>query len=155
MQYVHYLQRKYSLNSFNLLGHTAPAQAATLLVVGPFLDYWLTEKRVDMYDYNLVSVVSAINLNKLHHLVSYLTLLAKPNRVIMSLPFTNNIRHYLMNLVIVSLYFCCLVPTVFRLSIVSQADSIRVYLVTMHFLLNLRTVSLCSLKARSCCSHTV
>jgi hypothetical protein len=62
--YVHYLQRKYSLNSFNLLGHTAPAQAATLLVVGPFLDYWLTEKRVDMYDYNLVSVVSTKNLNK-------------------------------------------------------------------------------------------
>ncbi|VVB11687.1 unnamed protein product [Arabis nemorensis] len=55
--YVHYLQRKYSLSSFNLLGHTAPAQAATLLVVGPFLDYWLTEKRVDMYDYNLVSVM--------------------------------------------------------------------------------------------------
>ncbi|CAN6890168.1 unnamed protein product [Brassica oleracea] len=55
--YVHYLQRKYSLSSFNFLGHTAPAQAATLLVVGPFLDYWLTEKRVDMYDYNLVSVL--------------------------------------------------------------------------------------------------
>ncbi|CAN8314169.1 unnamed protein product [Cochlearia groenlandica] len=55
--YVHYLQRKYSLSSFNLLGHTAPAQAATLLVVGPFLDYWLTEKRVDMYDYNLVSML--------------------------------------------------------------------------------------------------
>uniref|UniRef100_M4F055 Sugar phosphate transporter domain-containing protein n=1 Tax=Brassica campestris TaxID=3711 RepID=M4F055_BRACM len=55
--YVHYLQRKYSLSSFNLLGHTAPAQAATLLVGGPVLDYWLTEKRVDMYDYNLVSVL--------------------------------------------------------------------------------------------------
>ncbi|XP_068639832.1 UDP-rhamnose/UDP-galactose transporter 6 [Aristolochia californica] len=54
--YVHYLQRKYSLGSFNLLGHTAPAQAATLLVVGPFLDYWLTTKRVDMFDYNAVSV---------------------------------------------------------------------------------------------------
>ncbi|ANM67048.1 Nucleotide-sugar transporter family protein [Arabidopsis thaliana] len=59
--YVHYLQRKYSLSSFNLLGHTAPAQAATLLIVGPFLDYWLTDKRVDMYDYNSVSVVSARN----------------------------------------------------------------------------------------------
>ncbi|KAL0815690.1 hypothetical protein Bca101_072134 [Brassica carinata] len=57
LDYVHYLQRKYSLSSFNFLGHTAPAQAATLLVVGPFLDYWLTEKRVDMYDYNLVSVL--------------------------------------------------------------------------------------------------
>ncbi|XP_050206616.1 UDP-rhamnose/UDP-galactose transporter 6 [Mercurialis annua] len=55
--YVHYLQRKYSLGSFNLLGHTAPAQAASLLVVGPFLDYWLTNKRVDAYPYSLISVV--------------------------------------------------------------------------------------------------
>lgn len=58
MQYVHYLQRKYSLSSFNLLGHTAPAQAATLLLIGPFLDYWLTNRRVYTYNYNIVSVVS-------------------------------------------------------------------------------------------------
>ncbi|KAK7858661.1 udp-rhamnose/udp-galactose transporter 5, partial [Quercus suber] len=43
--YVHYLQRNYSLGSFNLLGHTAPAQAVSLLLVGPFLDCWLTGKR--------------------------------------------------------------------------------------------------------------
>ncbi|KAK4253075.1 hypothetical protein QN277_010897 [Acacia crassicarpa] len=55
--YVHYLQRKYSLSSFNLLGHTAPAQAASLLLVGPFLDYFLTNKRVDRYDYNIASVI--------------------------------------------------------------------------------------------------
>ncbi|XP_010538909.1 PREDICTED: UDP-galactose transporter 2-like [Tarenaya hassleriana] len=55
--YVHYLQRKYALSSFNLLGHTAPAQAATLLIVGPILDYWLTNKRVDKYDYDIVSVM--------------------------------------------------------------------------------------------------
>ncbi|XP_057974493.1 UDP-rhamnose/UDP-galactose transporter 6 [Malania oleifera] len=54
--YVHFLQRKYSLGSFNLLGHTAPAQAASLLLLGPFLDYWLTNKRVDMFDYNIASV---------------------------------------------------------------------------------------------------
>ncbi|GAV75417.1 TPT domain-containing protein [Cephalotus follicularis] len=54
--YVHFLQRKYSLGSFNLLGHTAPAQAASLLVVGPFLDYWLTNKRVDFYAYSSISV---------------------------------------------------------------------------------------------------
>eukprot|EP00262_Sarcandra_glabra_P011108 TRINITY_DN26821_c0_g1_i1.p1 TRINITY_DN26821_c0_g1~~TRINITY_DN26821_c0_g1_i1.p1 ORF type:complete len:336 (+),score=39.27 TRINITY_DN26821_c0_g1_i1:334-1341(+) len=54
--YVHFLQRKYSLGSFNLLGHTAPVQAASLLLVGPFLDFWLTNKRVDAYDYNLISV---------------------------------------------------------------------------------------------------
>ncbi|KDP36558.1 hypothetical protein JCGZ_08325 [Jatropha curcas] len=58
--YVHYLQRKYSLSSFNLLGHTAPAQAATLLLVGPFLDYWLTNRRVYTYNYNITSVMFII-----------------------------------------------------------------------------------------------
>ncbi|XP_010530127.1 PREDICTED: UDP-galactose transporter 2 [Tarenaya hassleriana] len=58
--YVHYLQRKYALSSFNLLGHTAPAQAGTLLIVGPILDYWLTNKRVDKYDYNLVSTMFVV-----------------------------------------------------------------------------------------------
>ncbi|XP_054782513.1 UDP-rhamnose/UDP-galactose transporter 6 isoform X1 [Prosopis cineraria] len=56
-QYVHFLQRKYSLSSFNLLGHTAPAQAGTLLLLGPFLDYWLTNARVDKYNYNIGSLL--------------------------------------------------------------------------------------------------
>ncbi|KAL9662100.1 hypothetical protein QQ045_026928 [Rhodiola kirilowii] len=30
--------------------------AASLLIVGPFLDYWLTEKRVDAYPYSTISV---------------------------------------------------------------------------------------------------
>ncbi|XP_028229727.1 UDP-rhamnose/UDP-galactose transporter 6-like isoform X1 [Glycine soja] len=55
--YVHFLQRKYSIGSFNLLGHTAPAQAASLLLVGPFMDYWLTGKRVDAYGYGLTSTL--------------------------------------------------------------------------------------------------
>ncbi|WOL16371.1 UDP-galactose transporter 2-like [Canna indica] len=54
--YVHFLQKKYSLGSFNLLGHTAPTQAASLLILGPFMDYWLTNKRVDTYDYNVTAV---------------------------------------------------------------------------------------------------
>ncbi|KAK9678711.1 hypothetical protein RND81_11G228600 [Saponaria officinalis] len=54
--YVHYLQRKYNIGSFNLLGRTAPVQAASLLVVGPFMDYWLTSKRVDAYDYTSVAL---------------------------------------------------------------------------------------------------
>ncbi|KAL5776552.1 hypothetical protein ACOSP7_009478 [Xanthoceras sorbifolium] len=58
--YVHHLQRKYSLSSFNLLGHTAPAQAGTLLLLGPFLDYWLTNRRIDAYDYNIASVIFII-----------------------------------------------------------------------------------------------
>ncbi|KAJ8484545.1 hypothetical protein OPV22_017030 [Ensete ventricosum] len=58
--YVHFLQKKYSLGSFNLLGHTAPAQAASLLILGPFLDYWLTNKRVDRFDYNATVVLFII-----------------------------------------------------------------------------------------------
>lgn len=53
--YVHLLQRKYALGSFNLLGHTAPVQAASLLLLGPFVDYWLTSKRVDGYPFTPVS----------------------------------------------------------------------------------------------------
>ncbi|XAR73259.1 hypothetical protein NMG60_11007169 [Bertholletia excelsa] len=54
--YVHHLQRKYSIGSFNLLGHTAPVQAASLLLIGPIMDYWLTNKRVDAFPYTYVSV---------------------------------------------------------------------------------------------------
>ncbi|XP_027079210.1 UDP-rhamnose/UDP-galactose transporter 6 [Coffea eugenioides] len=55
--YVHSLQQKYSLGSFNLLGHTAPLQAASLLLCGPFVDYWLTGKRVDGFNYTLASLL--------------------------------------------------------------------------------------------------
>ncbi|CAA3013160.1 UDP-galactose transporter 2-like [Olea europaea subsp. europaea] len=58
--YVQFLQRKYSLSSFNLLGHTAPVQAASLLLLGPFLDYWLTNKRVDAFGFNIPSVAFII-----------------------------------------------------------------------------------------------
>ncbi|XP_042016549.1 UDP-rhamnose/UDP-galactose transporter 6-like [Salvia splendens] len=58
--YVHYLQRKYSLTSFNLLGHTAPAQAGSLLLLGPFLDYWLTSKRIDEFQFHFPSLVFLI-----------------------------------------------------------------------------------------------
>ncbi|KAK4430642.1 UDP-rhamnose/UDP-galactose transporter 6 [Sesamum alatum] len=53
--YVHSLQRKHSIGSFNLLANTAPPQAASLLILGPFMDYWLTDKRVDSYVYTFTS----------------------------------------------------------------------------------------------------
>ncbi|KAK6150544.1 hypothetical protein DH2020_015476 [Rehmannia glutinosa] len=55
--FVHYLQRKHSIGSFNLLGQTAPPQAASLLLVGPLMDYWLTEKRVDAFHYTSTSTM--------------------------------------------------------------------------------------------------
>ncbi|KAI4310717.1 hypothetical protein MLD38_035671 [Melastoma candidum] len=58
--YVNYLQRKYSIGSFNLLGQTAPVQAVSLLMVGPFLDYWLMNERVDAYHFSFASAVFLI-----------------------------------------------------------------------------------------------
>ncbi|CAI9109164.1 OLC1v1008933C1 [Oldenlandia corymbosa var. corymbosa] len=55
--YVHSLQKKYSLGSFNLLGHTAPLQCASLLLSGPVVDYFLTGKRVDAFNYTSASVL--------------------------------------------------------------------------------------------------
>ncbi|GFP83247.1 UDP-galactose transporter 2 [Phtheirospermum japonicum] len=55
--HVHFLQRKHSIGSFNLLGQTAPPQAASLLLAGPFVDYWLTDKRVDAYHYAFTSIM--------------------------------------------------------------------------------------------------
>ncbi|KAF8702957.1 hypothetical protein HU200_032461 [Digitaria exilis] len=47
-------------SAFNLLGHMAPAQAMSLLLVGPFVDLWLTNNRVDTYSYNNVVMVSDV-----------------------------------------------------------------------------------------------
>ncbi|KZV25976.1 organic anion transporter [Dorcoceras hygrometricum] len=55
--YVHFLQRKHEIGSFDLLGHTAPPQAASLLLVGPLMDYWLTNLRIDSYDYTFTSTM--------------------------------------------------------------------------------------------------
>ncbi|KAI3825886.1 hypothetical protein L1987_07600 [Smallanthus sonchifolius] len=55
--YVHHLQKQYKLSSFNLLGHTAPIQAGSLLLAGPFVDYWLTNKRVDAFKYDATSLL--------------------------------------------------------------------------------------------------
>ncbi|XP_073041294.1 UDP-rhamnose/UDP-galactose transporter 6-like [Primulina eburnea] len=55
--YVHFLQRKHEIGSFDLLGHTAPPQAASLLLVGPLMDYWLTNLRIDSYHYTLTSTM--------------------------------------------------------------------------------------------------
>ena len=57
MQYVHSLQKKYSLGSFDLLAHTAPVQATSLLLAGPIVDFWLTEKKVTQYEFSTSSVV--------------------------------------------------------------------------------------------------
>jgi hypothetical protein len=41
----------------------APVQAASLVLVGPFVDFWLTGKRIDKYDYAVPSMVTGQLLN--------------------------------------------------------------------------------------------
>ncbi|XP_058226126.1 UDP-rhamnose/UDP-galactose transporter 2 [Rhododendron vialii] len=43
------LQKKYSIGSFELLSKTAPIQALSLLLLGPFIDYYLTGKSIANY----------------------------------------------------------------------------------------------------------
>lgn len=46
------LQKKYSVGSFELLSRTAPIQAASLLVLGPFVDYFLSGNLILDYKYS-------------------------------------------------------------------------------------------------------
>ncbi|OAY54705.1 UDP-rhamnose/UDP-galactose transporter 2 [Manihot esculenta] len=43
------LQKKYAIGSFELLSKTAPLQALSLLVTGPFIDYYLSGKFISNY----------------------------------------------------------------------------------------------------------
>ncbi|GMJ12968.1 UDP-Rha/UDP-Gal transporter 2 [Hibiscus trionum] len=46
------LQKKYSIGSFELLSQTAPIQALSLLLFGPFVDYYLTGKLLASYKFS-------------------------------------------------------------------------------------------------------
>ncbi|KAG1359001.1 UDP-rhamnose/UDP-galactose transporter 1 [Cocos nucifera] len=46
------LQKKYSIGSFELLSKTAPIQAISLLLFGPFIDYYLNGKSIIKYNFS-------------------------------------------------------------------------------------------------------
>ncbi|XP_039039889.1 UDP-rhamnose/UDP-galactose transporter 2-like [Hibiscus syriacus] len=46
------VQKKYSIGSFELLSQTAPIQALSLLLIGPFVDYYLTSKLLASYKFS-------------------------------------------------------------------------------------------------------
>ncbi|XP_050228875.1 UDP-rhamnose/UDP-galactose transporter 3-like [Mercurialis annua] len=54
------LQTKYSIGSFELLSKTAPIQALSLLVTGPFVDYCLTGKLVSDYAFSPAAFIFII-----------------------------------------------------------------------------------------------
>eukprot|EP00898_Chlorokybus_atmophyticus_P007266 jgi/Chlat1/7540/Chrsp62S07041 len=54
--YVGYLQKTYSIGSFDLIRQTAPLQAIAISAVAPFVDYLLTGKRIDAYEHSVPSM---------------------------------------------------------------------------------------------------
>lgn len=55
------LQKKYSIGSFELLSKTAPIQALSLVVTGPFIDYFLNGKLLSDYKLSTGAFVSKFN----------------------------------------------------------------------------------------------
>lgn len=52
------LQKKYSIGSFELLSKTAPIQALSLLIFGPFVDYFLSGRFITTYKMTYGAIVS-------------------------------------------------------------------------------------------------
>ncbi|KAL5713676.1 UDP-rhamnose/UDP-galactose transporter 1 [Ranunculus cassubicifolius] len=51
------LQKKYSIGSFELLSKTAPIQAVSLLVLGPFIDYYLNGSFIANYNWTMGATI--------------------------------------------------------------------------------------------------
>ncbi|XP_072978748.1 UDP-rhamnose/UDP-galactose transporter 2-like [Typha angustifolia] len=51
------LQKKYSIGSFELLSKTAPIQAVSLLLLGPFIDYYLNGKSLVKYNFSSGAII--------------------------------------------------------------------------------------------------
>lgn len=60
IQSIGSLQKKYSIGSFELLSKTAPIQALSLLLFGPFIDYYLTGKSIANYKMSSGATVSLL-----------------------------------------------------------------------------------------------
>ncbi|RZR81553.1 hypothetical protein BHM03_00007807, partial [Ensete ventricosum] len=52
-------QKKYSIGSFELLSKTAPVQAVSLILVGPFADYYLNNRSLLEYPFSSGATVSS------------------------------------------------------------------------------------------------
>ena len=57
-QYIGSLQKKHNIGSFDLLRQTAPVQAASLIALGPFIDYMLQGRNILLYNATTPAVVS-------------------------------------------------------------------------------------------------
>lgn len=55
--YIGALQKKHSCGSFELLSKTAPIQAASLIILGPYVDYFLNGRNILDYSYSIGAVM--------------------------------------------------------------------------------------------------
>lgn len=62
LQYIGALQKKHNCGSFELLSKTAPIQAASLLVLGPYLDYLLNGRNLFHYNFTGGAIVSLLTV---------------------------------------------------------------------------------------------
>lgn len=69
------LQKKYSIGSFELLSKTAPIQACSLVVLGPFIDYLLNGKFIANYKFSsgaLIFIILSCSLAVFCNMSQYL-----------------------------------------------------------------------------------
>lgn len=52
-------QKKYNIGSFELLSKTAPIQAVSLIILGPFVDYYLNGRSLLEYSFSTGATVSS------------------------------------------------------------------------------------------------
>lgn len=53
-------QKKYNIGSFELLSKTAPIQAVSLIILGPFADYYLNGRWLLNYNFSTGATVSSL-----------------------------------------------------------------------------------------------
>lgn len=93
VQSIGSLQKKYSIGSFELLSKTAPIQAASLLVLGPFVDYFLSEKLILEYKYSSGAIVSLYEQHNSFILTSSILFLKNERKALHT--FTHLLKIYL------------------------------------------------------------
>ncbi|XP_074375390.1 UDP-rhamnose/UDP-galactose transporter 2-like [Apium graveolens] len=57
MQFIGSLQKKYTIGSFELLSKTAPIQAISLLILGPFVDYYISKNNILNYRFSYIVIL--------------------------------------------------------------------------------------------------
>jgi hypothetical protein len=55
-------QKKYNIGSFELLSKTAPIQAVSLIILGPFVDYYLNGRSLLDYNFSGGAIVSFLSV---------------------------------------------------------------------------------------------